>query len=131
MPFLCFAYFSTMKKEAIYASETLTSNELHVVMSQNIGLFINIMTLLIVKKIKLPNFVNEFSNETRFKTKTKPRGLSHRQSDRLLSAKLLPTFPDRGCRVVSATDPHGRIIGYLDRRRYFFFQAAPQLYSRG
>jgi hypothetical protein len=25
-----------------------------------------------------------------------------------LSAKLVPTFADRVCRVVSATDPHGR-----------------------
>jgi hypothetical protein len=33
---------------------------------------------------------------------------TERTSDRLLSAKLVPTFADRGCRVVSATDPHGR-----------------------
>jgi hypothetical protein len=31
--------------------------------------------------------------------------------------------------VVSVTDPHGRILGFLDRSRYFFFQVAPQLYS--
>jgi hypothetical protein len=36
-----------------------------------------------------------------------------------------------GCRMVSATDPHGRILGFLDRSRYFFFQATSQLYSRG
>jgi hypothetical protein len=24
--------------------------------------------------------------------------------------------------VVSATDPHGRILGFLDRSRYYFFQ---------
>jgi hypothetical protein len=35
------------------------------------------------------------------------------------------------CRVVSATDPYGRILGFLDRSRYFIFQVAPQLYSRG
>jgi hypothetical protein len=35
------------------------------------------------------------------------------------------------CRVVSATVPHGRVFGFLDRSRYFFFQVAPQLYSRG
>jgi hypothetical protein len=29
-------------------------------------------------------------------------------SDRRMSAKLVPTFADRRCRVVSATDPHGR-----------------------
>jgi hypothetical protein len=30
-----------------------------------------------------------------------------------------------------ATDPHGCILGFLDRSRYFFFQVAAQLYSRG
>jgi hypothetical protein len=35
--------------------------------------------------------------------------------DRRLSAKLLPTFTDKGCRMVSATDPYGRILGSLDR----------------
>jgi hypothetical protein len=43
----------------------------------------------------------------------------YRLSDRRLSAKLLPTFVDRGCHVVSVTDPYGRIIGFLDRSRYF------------
>jgi hypothetical protein len=52
-------------------------------------------------------------------------------TDRRLSAKLVPTFTDRGCYVVSVTDPHGRIRGFLDRSRYFFFQVAPQLYPRG
>jgi hypothetical protein len=63
---------------------------------------------------------------------TKLRGLSPRANyiDRRLSAKLVPTS-DRGCRVVSATDTHGRILGFLDRSRYYFFQVAPQLYSRG
>jgi hypothetical protein len=32
-----------------------------------------------------------------------------------LSAKWLPTFVDRGCHVVSVTDPYGRILGFLDR----------------
>jgi hypothetical protein len=52
-------------------------------------------------------------------------------SDRRLSAKLVSTFADSGCRVVSMTDPYDRILGFLDRSRYFFFQVAPQLYSRG
>jgi hypothetical protein len=42
-----------------------------------------------------------------------------------------PTFADRGCRVVGVTDSHGRILGFLDRSHYYFFQAASQLYSRG
>jgi hypothetical protein len=36
-----------------------------------------------------------------------------------------------GCHVVRVADRFGRIIGFLDRSRYFFFQVAPQLYSRG
>jgi hypothetical protein len=43
----------------------------------------------------------------------------YRQSDRRLSAKWLPTSADRGCHVVSVTDPSGRILGFLDRSRYF------------
>jgi hypothetical protein len=51
----------------------------------------------------------------------------YRPSYRRLSAKLVSTFADRGCHVVSVTDTHGRILGFLDRSRYFFFQVAPQL----
>jgi hypothetical protein len=28
-------------------------------------------------------------------------------------------------------DPYGYILGFVDRSLYFFFQVAPQLYSRG
>jgi hypothetical protein len=55
----------------------------------------------------------------------------YRPSDRGLSAKLIPTFMDRECHVVSLTDPYGRILDFLDLSRYFFFQVAPHLYSRG
>jgi hypothetical protein len=48
-----------------------------------------------------------------------------------LLGEVVPTFADRGCRVVSATDPPGRILCFLDRSRYYFFQVAPQLSSRG
>jgi hypothetical protein len=51
----------------------------------------------------------------------------YRPGDRRLSAKLLPTFADRGCRVVCVTDPYGNILAFLDRSLYLFFQAAPQL----
>jgi hypothetical protein len=33
--------------------------------------------------------------------------------------------------VVSVTDTYSRILGFIDRSSYFFFQVAPQLYSRG
>jgi hypothetical protein len=55
----------------------------------------------------------------------------HRPSDHRLSAKLVPTLADRGCHVVIVTDPYSRILAFLDRSRYFFFQVAPQLYSWG
>jgi hypothetical protein len=48
-----------------------------------------------------------------------------------MPAKLVPTFAGIECRVISATDLHGRILGFLDRSRCYFFQVAPQLYSRG
>jgi hypothetical protein len=55
----------------------------------------------------------------------------HRPSDRRLSAKLVPTFADRGCQLVSVTFPYGRILRFLEQSRYSFLQVAPQLYSRG
>jgi hypothetical protein len=55
----------------------------------------------------------------------------YRPSDRRLSVKLVPTFADRKCHVVSATDLYGRILEFLDRSYYFFFQVAPQVYLQG
>jgi hypothetical protein len=48
-----------------------------------------------------------------------------------LSAKLVPTFADRGCSMVSTMNPYGRILGFLVQNRSFFFHVAPQFYSRG
>jgi hypothetical protein len=39
----------------------------------------------------------------------------YQPSNRRLSAKIVPTFADRGCHVVSVTDPYGRNLGFLDR----------------
>jgi CBS-domain-containing membrane protein len=44
---------------------------------------------------------------------------------------VVPTFADRGCHVVSVMNPYGRILGFLDQSRYYFFQVPPQLYSQG
>jgi hypothetical protein len=40
-------------------------------------------------------------------------------------------FADRRCYVVRAADPHGLILVFIDRSRYYVFQVAPQLHSRG
>jgi hypothetical protein len=36
----------------------------------------------------------------------------------LMAAKIVPTFADRGCRVVSATDLLGRVLGFLDPEKF-------------
>jgi hypothetical protein len=48
-----------------------------------------------------------------------------------LVGEVRAKFADRACCVISVTDPYGSILGFLDRSRYFSFQAALQLYSRG
>jgi hypothetical protein len=49
-----------------------------------------------------------------------------------LSAKSVPTFADRGYHVRPVRQiPTAVFFGFLDRRCYFFFQAATHLYSRG
>jgi hypothetical protein len=51
----------------------------------------------------------------------------HRPSDLRFSAKLVPTFAGKGCHVVRVTDLYGRILVFLDRSCYFFFQISPEL----
>jgi hypothetical protein len=48
----------------------------------------------------------------------------YRLSDRRLSAMLVPNFSDRYSHVVSLTDPYGRILVFLERSCYSFFQVA-------
>jgi hypothetical protein len=58
----------------------------------------------------------------------------YRPRDFRLSTKIVRSanfFVDRWCHMFSVTDPYGRILGFADRSRYYFFQVAPQLYSRG
>jgi hypothetical protein len=58
------------------------------------------------------------------KLKIKLHGLSPRANytDRATAAcrrSYCQLFADRGCHVVSVTDPYGCILGFLDRCRYF------------
>jgi hypothetical protein len=52
------------------------------------------------------------------------------QTERPPLVEVVPTFADRGCWVVSATDSVVN-LGFLDQSRCYFFQVAPQLFSRG
>jgi hypothetical protein len=54
----------------------------------------------------------------------------YRPSDRLLSAKWLPTCANRRCHVVSVTDSYGRISRFSRQEPLLFYQVAPQLYWR-
>jgi hypothetical protein len=54
----------------------------------------------------------------------------YRLSNRRLSMKWLPIFADKGCHLVSVTDPYGR-IQFSRQEPLLFYQVAPQLYSRG
>jgi hypothetical protein len=38
-----------------------------------------------------------------------------------LVGEVTAKYADRGFHVVSVTDPYGRLIGFLDRSRYYFF----------
>jgi hypothetical protein len=49
----------------------------------------------------------------------------------LLVSEVNANFHGQGCRMVSAVDPHGHNLDFLDQRHYSFFQVAPQLYPRG
>jgi hypothetical protein len=85
-------------------------------------------------QVTLQQMKDDGSGVTSIKLKAKLRGLSQRENytDRATAAaKFVQTFADRGCRVGSETDPYGRILVFLDRSRYYVFQVASQLYSRG
>jgi hypothetical protein len=43
-------------------------------------------------------------------------------SDRRLSVKLVPTFQNRGCHVVSVTDPYGSILDFYTGAATFSFK---------
>jgi hypothetical protein len=40
----------------------------------------------------------------------------------LVGEVIANVYADRGCHVVSVTDPYGRILGFLDRSRYFYIK---------
>jgi hypothetical protein len=63
----------------------------------------------------LSSYADDQNKNTR-KKKPCPESASelYRPRDRRLSAKLVPTFVNRGCHVVSVTGPYSRILGFLD-----------------
>jgi hypothetical protein len=106
----------------IYSPWSYTSNALTVFVTYSLIMHIN-------NVIHLANTITSWA----YNLTPWPESASelYRLSESRLSAKPVPTFVDRGCHVVSVTDSYGRILGFLDRSRNFFFQIDPQLYSRG
>jgi hypothetical protein len=67
--------------------------------------------------------------------KTKLHGLSPRpnSTERATAAcrqSDCQLFADRGCHVVSVTDPYGRILGFLGRSRYFLSSSSSVVLTR-
>jgi hypothetical protein len=89
------------------------------------------MLLPVIAPYEVSDRINAYIAGSSFVTHRYNLHLVFRPSDHCLSAKLVPTFADRACRVVSVTNPYGRILGLLERSRYSFIQVAPQLHSRG
>jgi hypothetical protein len=48
-----------------------------------------------------------------------------------LVSEVVSTLADRGCRLVSATNPHGRSFRFSRSEPLLLFQVSPQLSSRG
>jgi hypothetical protein len=69
---------------------------------------------------------NVYSNLDCIKKKLRDLSPQANYTDRATAANF---FADRGCHVVSVTNPHGRILAFLDRSLYYLFQVVPQLYS--
>jgi hypothetical protein len=64
------------------------------------------------------------NTNTHTHTLKKIRGMSPRgnyTNRATATGEISDSFCDYRCHVVSVTDPYGRILGFLDRSRYFFF----------
>jgi hypothetical protein len=87
------------------------------------------------RKERRTRILNYFSKVTAKEKKNSVSSVSKRtiptERPPLVSEVSTNFFADRGCHVVSLTYPYSRILGFLDRSHYYFFQVAPQLYSRG
>jgi hypothetical protein len=76
------------------------------------------------------------TNATNYQTNKKQTPWSesvselYRLSDRRLSAKLVPTFADRGCHVVSVTDHYGRILDFLTGAATFLSSSSSVVLTR-
>jgi hypothetical protein len=67
-------------------------------------------------------------NYIQYKTSwLEPESELYRLRDRRLSEKLVPTFADRGCYVVSLTDPYGRILDFLEPEPLLFLPSSSSI----
>jgi hypothetical protein len=95
-------------------------------------------SLCVLKFVGISNRDRIQGNRTIFEFKYDPKKIMARVRERIIPTEqprligdVSAKFADRGCHLVSVTDPYGRIFGFLGRSRYLFLPVAPQLYSRG
>jgi hypothetical protein len=72
-----------------------------------------------IQLVSVSSYRSQLSSKRKKTPWSKSASELYRQSDRRLSPKLVQTCADRGCHVVSVTDPYGRVLSFLDRSRYF------------
>jgi hypothetical protein len=89
---------------------------------------INIMYIRIYFKILLSQIIKVYSGHTQ---KNGAVSKVNYQTPWPEPASECHLSADRGCHVVNVTNPYGRNLGFLNQGCHFFFQVAPQLYSRG
>jgi hypothetical protein len=89
-------------------------------LERGIATVLMLLLLLLVSLQFLPRYLQQQTNkQTPWSESTSEL---YQPSDRRLPAKLVPTFADRGCHVVSVTEPYSCILGFLDRSRYVSFK---------
>jgi hypothetical protein len=93
----------------------MQSDELQAEVCKGVGY--KLLVASFCREVSTNNNNNNNNNETELNLTPWPETASelYRPSDRRLSAKLVPTFEDRGCHVTIVTDAYGVILGFLDR----------------
>jgi hypothetical protein len=66
----------------------------------------------------------EFTSTEEISTASVRKRTIPTERPQLVSEVSATFFANRGCHVVSVTNPYGRILGFLDRSSYSFFQVA-------
>jgi hypothetical protein len=101
----CLAYCLTLKEVTCSSQRSVSFSEVDGIMSQKIKLLV---------RTSKEAFRNQDCEKQNLRGLS-PQSKLYQPRDRRMSAKLVPTFVDRGCHVVSMTNPYGRNLIFLGR----------------